>query len=351
MLTVDNTYDVDWDKINEAANKELPTGAYGRKSTAENIWLKLTPGIHTLRIVPSGNQTEKLPYLQTSEHKYSGVDETGRRVFGTITCWRYLYDNLMSKKTPEEQKQNSLISYLGANNMLDQENYRKYKEFGCPWCTAHAFLTMHGVDKDVRKNLWPVTTYYWNVLHRRAKNTGDDRVYIWRQSNTQFKGIINTLRVVKETGNDNYLHVETGRDLMIQAEGVGLARRYPLIQFMGYPSTLNLGDQTPHHLEAKVLAAGWRTYQDSVNLLKQYHGDLLSKYGHIIQGDVIISKQYQHVGTMLADIAQPIQEIAKESIPIQQATTVGGIKPFSEGDEIVVVNGKLINKKTGQEVF
>jgi len=353
-MTNEQIYDVNWDAINAEVDKSLPTGKYGRNE--KTIFLKLPIGIHRLRIVPSGNATEQLPYLKIAEHTCTIPDPARpgeRGKFTSVLCWRHLYENLISKKSDEEKKKNSLIAgYLGANNLLDQDNYRKYKEFGCAWCKAHSFLNMHGVEQEVRSNFWPRDAIFWNVIYRQGTTGGDNKVYIWRQSKTQFNVIINTLKIIKDAGVSSYLDVNTGRDMMIQATGMGLARRYPILQFMGEASPLNIGEETPHSLEANVLGKGYRTYQDSVNILKQAYGKVLAAYGHIIQGDQIINEQYTHNNSLVAPVVNAaVQEAVPPYIPVLQAPTGSSISPYKEGDEIVVVNGKLVNKRTGQEMF
>lgn len=344
------TYDVNWDAINADVEKQLNTGKYGVK--APSVWLKLNPGVHTLRIVPSGNSTERLPYLKLMEHAFNTKDEaSGKPQFGSIVCWRYLLENLTSKKTDQEKAENSLISFLGAQRLLDQENYKKYMEFGCPWCQAHAFLNMHGVEQEVRSKFWAREAYFWNVIWRRTEYTGDDKVYIWRQGKGGFGTIINSIRIAKMAkSGENYIDVNSGRDVMVQATGTGLQRRYPVIQFVGETSPLNLGDQTAHNLEQNVVAKGFKTYQDAVNLLKQCHGKVLQAQGHQIKGDQVISQQYQTAVQVLNTPIQPVaSQMLPNSIPVQQVPT--GIEPMKEGDEIIVVNGKLINKRTGKEMF
>jgi hypothetical protein len=351
-MNVNETYDVNWDAINADVEKQLATGKYGVKQPS--VWLKLTPGVHTLRIVPSGNATEKLPYLKLIEHSFSTKDEaSGKPQFGSILCWRYLLDNLTSKKTDQEKAENSLISFLGAQRLLDQENYKKYMEFGCPWCQAHSFLNMHGVEQEVRSKFWGREAYFWNVIWRRTEYTGDDKVYIWRQSKGGFNTVINSIKIAKMArSGENYIDVNAGRDLMIQATGNGLQRRYPVIQFVGDTSPLNLGDQTAHSLDSNVVSKGFKTYQDAVNLLKQCHGKVLMAQGHQIKGDQVISQQYQTAVQVLNTPIQPTaNQVLPGSIPVVQVPDV--IDPsFMPGDTVVVgANGKLVNSRTGKEMF
>lgn len=350
-MTVNETYDVNWDAINAETEKQLATGKYGMKQPS--VWLKLTPGVHTLRIVPSGNATERLPYLKIMEHAFSTKDEaSGKPQFGSIICWRYLMDNLTSKKTQQEKEENSLIAYLGAQRLLDQENYKKYNEFGCPWCQAHSFLNMHGVEPEVRSKFWAREAYFWNVIWRKTEYTGDDRVYIWRQSKGGFGTVINSIRIAKMAKmGESYIDVNAGRDLMIQATGTGLQRRYPVIQFVGETSPLNLGDQTAHSLDTHVISKGYKTYQDAVNLLKQCHGKVLQAQGHVIKGDVVISQQYQNAASIVQTPIQPAAQALPSNIPIAQATV--DIDPsFMPGDTVVVnAQGVMVNSRTGKEMF
>lgn len=314
MLTNDNTYDnVDWDAVNEQVNKTLPTGKYGRGESAyERVFLSLPEGTHTLRIIPSGNGTEKLPYLFLKEHKFMLNSNEGKKQFINLVCWKHLYDNLLSK--PDDQKkERSLLSYLGRNNLIGQDDYNKYMTHGCPWCKAHAYLNMHGVEQDVRRNFWPTDTYYWNVIWRVQNGSGDGRVYIWRQSKTQFNTIIQSIKLAKEAsgGRENYIDANIGRDVMVQARGIGLARRYPVLQFVGWASPLDLGEKTPHSLEANTLNRNFKTYQDSCNLMKQVYGKVLLSYGYTIPGDMVLTQQYQDG----VKVVEGVEQIINQGIP------------------------------------
>lgn len=346
------SYDIDWDKLNQDATSSTSTSKYG--GGEKSVFIKMKAGIHHLRIIPSGNDLEKLPYIRLMQHPVRYVKEDGQPAFSFPLCWAYVMQNLKDKQTEEDRKTKSLLVYLINQQLLNQIESDKYQQNGCPFCKAFQFLNNHSVEAETRNKFYPKDQYLFNVLWRKRDLSGDNGIYIWRVSKTQFNNIINQIRLNKFELSNNPLDTATGKDLIVQATGEGLARRYPMIQFSSVQTPLNLTEQTPHNL-LTVIDTAFKPYQETVNEMKLGFGKILAHYGYTIPGDMVISQQYQNVSkvadniTQFATIPDPVPATTvRETIKPIEPT---GIEPMREGDEVVYQGGKLINKRTGKEVF
>lgn len=326
-----NTYDMDWDAMAEQANNIKGKHEYTEKS--KSSFLKVPPGMHHLRIIPTGNATERLPYVKIVQHQANYKDEQGSFRYGFVLCWKAVMDNLAKKQSEEDKKTKSHISYLGAVKLLDQINYRLYVEHGCPFCKVNQYLNMHGADKQVTSKFWANESYHFNVIWRATHNSGDNGVYVWKLSKQKFNLVINSIKIAKfELGGQDLLHPESGQDILMQAEGQGLSRRYPIIQFTGMPSPLNLGDRVPHDL-MDAIGKSYRPYQDAVNLLKKWYGKILINYGYTIPGDQLISEQYQGVSSIIDSVGinKAVDSVTPTYVPPVGANVVSNRKMLPGG--------------------
>src|SRR5215475_14098927 len=212
---------VNWDKIDEDSKRTQSTSKYD--SNDKTLFLKVKQGIHKLRILPTGNKLDKIPYLQLSQHVVRLPNADGRIVPTFMLCWNFILDNINSKETVDEKKNDSILSYLMKMQKMTQIDLDKFQNHGCPFCKAFAYMDAMGVDKEVRNPLYPKNTWNWNVIWRHNGISGDGNIYIWGVTQTHFNALIQQIKQDKTQGVFT-LDPDKGFDLTLQATGEGLQR-------------------------------------------------------------------------------------------------------------------------------
>lgn len=281
--------DFNWDKLEQDAQATTSVSKYD--TPQRTIFLKVKQGIHKLRILPTGNKLDSLPYMRLSQHTVRIPREGGGLVPTFMLCWNFMLENLNSKQTMEEKKNNSILSYLKRAEKMSDEDLKKFGEYGCPFCKAFAHLDMHGVEKDVKNGLLPKDQWIWNVIWRRTQYSGDGKIYVWGISKTHFNSVITAIKQDKASGHFT-LDPDKGFDLTWNATGEGLQRRYSAPMFDRNPSPLGMEQNDIPFDLAEIMANSYKPYQDMVNALKQSNGKVLQTYGYIIPGDIAVSQAY-----------------------------------------------------------
>jgi hypothetical protein len=289
-----------------------------------------------------------------------------------VLCWSFVLNDLVQLAdpakggSPQLQKERSLVSYLGSIKAITQDEFTKYQTYGCPFCKAFNRLNEMGADNETKNKFYPKEQYFFNAIWRKTTfagqpASGDDDVYIWRTSKTLANGMISTIQAMMEQAGVNYLDINTGRDVMLQATGEKLARRYPVCQFVERGSLMNLGERIPHNLLAVVEASN-KEYQKAVNYMKATYGNVLQQYGHVIAGDQALTQAYgsaqqtvQMANQMIAQNQNPSQFAAPSSIvnpiPTTPVNPVPSQPMYSQGDGTYLKDGVLYNATTHQPMF
>lgn len=363
---------IDWNAVSEDAKATTTamntTASQGKQEASKFIRLKA--GFHYLRIVPAGNALQKKPYLHMVQHPMKVPREDGNGFMDAfILCWSHVLNDLVKLGNPEAQKTRSIVSYLGQVQAINQEQFKMYQTYGCPMCKAYNHLNQMGVAQETKQKFYPAEQYFFNVIHRSFDPSGnpsfgDDNVYIWRQAKTNGKRLITTINTMRQNANINYLDINTGRDIILQATGEKLGRRYPVCQFTDFQTPLNLGERIPHNLLDIVVKSHY-DYQKVVNFMKVTYGKLLSENGYVIPGDQAMTQQYgesitrvnpnvEHIANQsIAQVQNPSQFVAPVSVvQTSPVTAEPQFDPsFQSGDTIIEKDGKLFNTRTGKFLF
>lgn len=377
--------EIDWNEV----NKTVSTGFAGNDpansgSGEKSVFLKVKAGFHHLRLVPSGNPLKKTFSLQVMQHPVKVPSDDGTRTLDKfVLCWSFLLNDLKSYTDPNEQKTKTYISHLGSQKLLNQEQFTLYNTYGCPFCKIFNAFNQMGLPQETKNKFYPNEQWFFNVIFR-SKNfngmpaSGDDEVYIWRQAKKSGNSIMTTIRTMREQAGVNFIDVNTGRDIIMQATGEGLGRRYPMLQFVEVGTPLNLGERIPHNL-LKIINDSFMEYQKAVNCIKATYGELLKANNYLIPGDQALTQAY---GNAVQTVNMVNQHIAQHQTPSQviqppqpnfntQGTDTGRFSTqepnianvpqsvpqeqfnpsFQSGDDIISVDGKLFNKRTGQFMF
>lgn len=368
-----NTNEMDWNEVGSAIN----TGSSSNENTTndKSVFLKLKAGFHHLRIVPTGNSLKKTFFVKLMQHPVKVPKDDGSGTMDQfVLCWSYILDDLMKlKDDPVAQKTKSFVSYLGSIKAITQDDFTKYQTYGCPFCKAFNRLNEMGADNETKNKFYPKQQFFFNAIWRKTTfagqpATGDDEVYIWRTSKTMAGTIIGTIQAMMQQGGINYIDVNTGRDVLLQATGEKLARRYPTCQFVDRGTPLNLGERIPHNL-LDVLSTSHKEYQKAVNYLKASFGEVLKNYGHVIAGDEALTAVYANAVQAVNMANQAIAGNQESKILAQKTTEVANQwnqqqvvndsnphipapqPAWLPGDEMIEQGGKLVNKRTGQVMF
>jgi hypothetical protein len=374
-----NQNDIDWNAVDEDTQIAAASANAAQTTKKESPMLKPKIGFHYLRWVPAGNALQRKPYLHLVQHPIKVPRDDGTGLIDRfVLCWSYVLNDLVKLGDPnsggnaEKQKTQSLVSYLGQVQKINQEEFKKYQTFGCPFCKAFNHLNQMGVANDVKNKFYPQEQYFFNVIHRSKQpdgmpGQGDDNVYIWRQAKRNGAALIATVNTMRKQASINYLDVNTGRDIILQAVGEGMLRRYPVCQFMDFPTPMNLGERTVHNL-LDLVANSHIDYQKVVNMMKVTHGKLLQENGFIIAGDQAMAQQYQQteasyqVQQAIAQAQSPSQFAAPTNVvpsPQQVAThpnypsgiPASDSSPTTANPNIIEINGMAYDKRTGQPLF
>ena len=312
-----NQDNINWAKIDEVGNQVQSTSKGFPGQTAKTIFGKFKGGTtNRLRVIPVGDPLENVPFMELGQHslKIPITDpSTGNTTWPTVfcMCWQFVLNNLLSKQTQEEKKNNSLLGFLKQKGKINEEESEKFQTYGCPFCKGHEHLEKLQFDKDVRNKLYPKHQWIWNVQWKFDADlgTGDNKIYVWGISKGHFNTIITAMRRDRKQGVYTF-DPNNGFDIFWTAKGEGLMRRYDSPAFDRMPSRLDLGGQAPFNL-AEVMANSFKPYQEMVNILKKGFSDTFRQTGYVIPGDIALQVQYGN--PMAMSVPQP----SNQAIPVQ----------------------------------
>jgi hypothetical protein len=259
--------DFNFDAMNADA-----TNANQNSGQAEQIYAKFKQGAHRIRIVPQGNETEKLPYLKLQQHSIATVDEKGNRVFRFVMCWNYVFE-----------KFKSIGKYLAGQQKLVKEDVQLYKSYGCPFCRAMHAMDNAGIPKTEARDLSPKVSFTFNIVVR--ENGVNSPVKVWNASNKQFDSVMQVFKLYRDM-NLNLFDATNGYDLALQATGEGLQRRYT-INVIPAPVAIGLAEGTLTHNLIEVACRNFYSYADTIGWLKKGYHNKLAAINYAIPGDSI----------------------------------------------------------------
>lgn len=310
--------DFNFDQMNaDASNASQNSG------TGEQIYLKVKQGAHRLRIVPQGNETEKLPYLKIQQHSLRLTDEQGNTNFRYVMCWNYVFE-----------KFKIIGEYLARTQKLTREDAQLYKSFGCPFCRAMHALDTAGIAKTEARDLAPKVSFTFNVVVR--ENGTNSIVKVWSTSNKVFDSIMTVFKMYRDM-NLNLFDANNGYDLALQAAGERLQRRYT-VNVIPQPVPIGLAEGTLTHNLIEIACRNFYSYSDTIAFLKKGYHNKLAAINYVIPGD--------DVGAMLAKSAGDLL-----GVPLQAANTNNGIFTSAESkadvfDNIMPVSVPVPTKPT-----
>jgi len=268
--------DFNFDQMNADA-----TNANQNSGNQEQIYAKFKQGAHRIRIVPQGNEVEKLPYLKIQQHSLRVIDEQGNKQFRFVMCWNYVFE-----------KFNSIGKYLAGVQKLVKEDVQLYKVYGCPFCRAMHAMDSAGMPKTEARDLSPKVSYTFNIIIR--EQGVNSIVKVWNASNKQFDAVMQVFKLYKDM-NLNLFDPTNGYDLALQATGEALQRRYT-VNVIPAPVAIGLAEGSMTHNLIEIACRNFYGYADTIDWLKKGYHNKLAAINYKIPGD--------QVGEMLAQSAQ-----------------------------------------------
>lgn len=371
--------DIDWNEVNKSVSSNTQTDTPGTPTAEKSVFMRMKAGFHHLRLVPAGNPLKRTYFLQIMQHPIKVPRDDGNGYMDQfVLCWSFLLTDLKSYSDPNDQKTKTYISHLGSQKLLNQAEFTAYNTYGCPFCKIFNHLNNMGVDQETKNKFYPKEQFFFNVIWRSRTfsgmpASGDDNVYIWRNAKTAGNKLNKTINTMRNEAGINYLDINTGRDILLEATGEKLARRYPVLQFVDTGSPLNLGEKIPHNL-LDVVNTSFKEYQKVVNYIKATYGELLRNNNYLIPGDTALTQAYgqaaQTVNSHIAQIQTPSQVIVQPPQQVVMPPTppnfgdgsgmVGNVQQpqvqqfnpsYNQGDGTFVKDGVLYNALTGQPMF
>lgn len=320
--------EINWKQFDEDAAASISTSQYGQSQ--KTIFLKVQQGMHKIRLLPVGNKLDNLPYMRTVQHNVATYVEGKQRVvFGL--CWTYLYECLLAKKTNDERRDNTIIGYLIKQGKLADAELKKYQEHGCPFCKAFEKMDLYGVEKETKNKFLKREQFLWNVVYRTYQGNGDNQIYVWGCSKTQFNKVVGFIRTYKELGK-SLLSMSNGYDIMMQATGEKLLRRYDVNV---YPQEVpvDIGQNIPYDL-AELVSAGFKTYDEMCGMLRQGGATVLDAIGYSIPGYNPV-----YIPPANGEVKQ-----LKNDPPFVPDPPKPEVKEFAGKPEVVEIQGTLYQK-------
>lgn len=256
---------MNWDKFNDVANSLEAKGQPKPLSEKKkSMWMKFgEPGNYIVRIVPEGNEEEQTFFKESIMHNL-GLGDKGWPI--KFLCWNFIQDNVVTVAQP-----------LANEGLLKGEDYNRFQKHGCPGCEAFKFMVSNNVDKETRGKLYPKVSYYFNILNRH-----DDQIHVWGTSEKIAKQILGHIKTYKDVGQ-NIIHPDNGFDFKVVAQGVGNNRRYE-VYVIPQQAPLDAKGETAYNLN-KPVSLDFKSYQESINVLKAAWGKFLLSIGYHIPGD------------------------------------------------------------------
>lgn len=235
-------------------------------------FIKFTQGTHHIRPLPVGNYEDNIPYKVIKQHTIQ-KNSDGKKIPYFALCWNWLME--------PSQRENTLTP-LGKMQKLTKADFGLWQKYGCPFCRAIKALDAAGYDKQFGANLAAKATNMWNVIKRASPNTQEaDALFVWSMSNklhNQFRDML----IESHSRGMDILDPTTGFDWIVSATGEQLQRRYTLSMWP-QPKPIT-GDIVPFNL-MEIAARSFRTYQATIDLLKEGAGVPLGQIGYIIPAD------------------------------------------------------------------
>lgn len=266
-------------------------------------WLKLTQGIHMIRLVSAEDQDYFFPYTQH--------DCGQQKDFRSWLCWDWIVDN------------KEVADFFEEKELLSESDIKKAKKLGDPVCNV-----MEVIKKYV-KNMEPVyqalrtktrcifnTFYVFQAYPDRSKIPEANIVmpgnYILEKSAGFNKLIISAMNKEMATGMDDssdplaLISHDEGKLLAIQVEGEGIGKnkRTYTIDFKGKSSPifytengtnpyqkgaerLSLPDDFKPYNLLEAVALRFLPYQEVINQIKQIStiAKIIDQIGYEIPGD------------------------------------------------------------------
>lgn len=286
---------------------ELAKNASSGGGNTQGVYFKMEPGQHRVRVIPAGNDIDKVPYVVNIQHSYNVMTPEGKMSTSFALCYNHIANNLKT-----------LGKLLVDSGQLSKVDMQMFKLHGCPGCAAVNKLQNAGLAKEVWMSSIAKTSYLVNILAR-----ADSKVYVWNISKKVFGDIFSPVAEFAKDGM-NALHPITGFDVLVNATGAGFQRRYSVAMFPK-PVPLAMPEDQRFYNLYEVLAKGFRSYRDFSDLTMLSFGKYFTPAGISMPGATVEQLfndedqgQFQSAG-LAVNIAQSMMpETVPQSMPLNQ---------------------------------
>lgn len=219
-------------------------------TSSENIYLKMTQGVHQLRLCPPWS-SEGTPCRMLYHH--SGFqDKDGNKKLPL--CYDYVFNNIPTiGKVLNEQK------------LIKQNDVDVYRKIKCIFCRVGEIIK--NMQGKAANQTYPKKRYMWNIIDRK-----DGKNYVWGTSDTVFKNLLMFYSAYPALFN-----VDSGLDLSITATGEKLQRKY-MIQVINNPTPLNYPVNEIHNLDI-VMGEGYKNMNEAIELIMSSYPNMLQLLG------------------------------------------------------------------------
>jgi hypothetical protein len=268
-------------------------------------YLKMKPGNHHLRVVPvipkfsdaNGTPIQNLPYLEVVQHAFNVMDNSGREQTKFVLCYNDIVKNVKTKAK-------SLVE----QGKLTKDDFSQHQKYGCPACAAVRMLSDAKVLDTVWKGSLPKTSYTINVLERASNS-----IKVWNMSKKIFQMVVAPFLQTIEHGK-NIWDVNSGMDVVVNAEGTGFGRRYTATYQM-IESPLNPPQDAVYHNLFHIYGESFLNYGPMADLVQQAFASHLSTIGKTVPGttisNVFDSTPQAVPSTLINEVMPPAQQVNK----------------------------------------
>lgn len=218
-------------------------------SSSESIYWKPTAGLHTVRVCPPWSAENSPTRMMVNHSEYKNKEGQLRMPL----CYNYAFT------------ERNIFEALKAKNVLKQLDAQVYGKIGCVYCRiSEARIQMHGKKNN---KTYARTRYAWNLLDR-----ADGKVHVFNSGS----GLLDAFTMMYSVW-PRLMDINEGMDIMIQATGEKLQRRYTY-NLITTPCPLGIELSALHDLD-QVMADGYTPISDALDLIITSYPEMMQLLG------------------------------------------------------------------------
>lgn len=225
----------------------------GQYSGGDKSWLKLTRGMHNIRVLGPWSEEGSPTRMIVNHHQYKDKDGNIRNPM----CYHYCFTN-----------ENIMRPLMQRQLIKIPDDLQIFEKLGCILCRISEIKkNMEGKSDN---NPYAKPTFLWNVIHR-----GNDGVFKFSTSGKKFYNFMLTA----SSAFRNMFDYNNGNDIIVNVTGEKKQTRYEY-QIIPTPSPIGIDLNThPLHNLDDAMAQGYKNIHESVELIVNTYPNMMQLLG------------------------------------------------------------------------